>query len=452
MFSRKIIEKLKIWAARPDRKPLVLRGARQVGKTTAVKMFAADFDTFIPLNLELAEDRALFTKNRSIRAVLEAVYFLRGIPPEQEGTTLIFIDEIQRSPDAVALLRYFHEEVPDIHVIAAGSSLETMLDTHISFPVGRVEFMLMHPFSFEEFLIASGEDMSLKAFATVPVPEYAHNKLSDLFHTYMLTGGMPEAVKVFVESGDLAGLDRIHESLIIAYIEDVEKYSPTNKMIPVVRHVINSAWNDASGRIRYEGFGNSNYRSREIKEAFTLLQKAFLFQVLHPVTATSLPLMPDTKKSPRLHALDTGLVVFKTGMRKTLFTAEDISTVYSGRIVEHIVGQELFAASSSPLHTLHFWVRDKSQSNAEVDYVLPLSGNLIPVEVKSGASGRLRSLHAFMNAASHGTAVRLYGGAFGVEKVRTIDGKEFSLINIPWYQAARVEEYVNLFESKNLGG
>jgi uncharacterized protein len=141
------------------------------------------------------------------------------------------------------------------------------------------------------------------------------------------------------------------------------------------------------------------------------------------------------------------LVVFKTGMRKNLFSAEDVSSVYSGRIVEHAVGQELFAASSSPLHTLNFWARDKTQSNAEVDFVLSLGGNLIPVEVKSGASGRLRSLHAFINAASHDIAVRLYGGEFGVENARTIDGKAFTLINIPWYHAARVEEYVNVYGS-----
>ena len=447
MYQRNILKELRSWSIRAGRKPLVLRGARQVGKTTVVKMFAEDFDVFIPLNLEMAEDQALFTKTNSVHEFLDAVCFLRGIPRKIEGSVLIFIDEIQKSPEAVARLRYFYEEEPDIHVIAAGSSLETMLDTHISFPVGRVEFMLMHPFSFEEFLMAKGEDSILNIFNNVPVPGYAHDKLSALFRTYMLAGGMPEAVKTFFETGDLASLDRVHESLFIAYIEDVEKYSPTNKMIPVVRHVIGSAWNEASGRIRYEGFGNSNYRSREIKEAFTLLQKAFLFIVVHPVTATNLPLMPDTKKSPRLHALDTGMVVFKTGMRKNLFSADDISTVYSGRIVEHIVGQEFFATSSSPLHSLNFWARDKTQSNAEVDFVLPLGGNLIPVEVKSGASGRLRSLHAFMNAASHGIAVRLYGGEFGAENARTIDGKEFTLINIPWYHAARVEEYVNLYSS-----
>jgi hypothetical protein len=442
LFQRKIINELKKWADSPARKPLVLRGARQVGKTTLVEMFAAGFDTYIPLNLEKAADRALFTEGRPLAEVLDAIHFMKGIPRRDNGRTLIFLDEIQKSPPAVALLRYFYEEAPHLYIIAAGSSLETMLDTHISFPVGRVEFMVLHPFSFEEFLNAAGESLAVDALKTVPIPSYAHEKMSDLFRRYMLVGGMPEAVKVYFETKELATLDRIHESLIIAYLEDVEKYAPSQRMAPIIRHCIESAWSDAAGRIRYDGFGNSNYLSRDVKEAFSVLQKSFLFQVVHPVTATVLPLSPDTKKSPRLHALDTGLVVYKNGVRKALFSVPDISAVFSGRIVEHIVGQELYAGSSSPLYSLNFWARDKNQSNAEVDYVLPVNGRLVPVEVKQGASGRLRSLHAFLNAAPHATAVRLYGGMFSVEKSRTIDGKQFTLINIPWYQAAMVEAYI----------
>lgn len=441
MYPRKIINDLNKWAVSSTRKPLVLRGARQVGKTTAVKMFAEGFETFIPLNLELAADLALFSEGSSISSILEAIYFLKMVPKKEGGRILIFIDEIQKSPAAVAMLCYFYEEAPHLYVIAAGSLLETMLDTRISFPVGRVEFMLMHPFTFEEFLGALGENQAQEKLKTIPIPQYAHEKMSALFRQYILVGGMPEAVKVYAESRELSRLDHVHESLIIAYFEDVEKYASSQRMTPIIRHVIASAWGEAAGRIRYDGFGNSNYLSRDIKEALVILQKAFLFQVVHPVTATTLPLMADTKKSPRLHTLDTGLVLFKTDMRKTLFSCTDISAVYSGRIVEHIVGQELYATSNSPLYSLNFWARDKMQSNAEVDYVLPIQNHLVPIEVKSGATGRLRSLHAFVNASSHATAVRLYGGMFSVEKAKTIAGKQFTLINIPWYQASLVEAY-----------
>jgi uncharacterized protein len=400
MFQRKMTTELQKWSENPARKPLVLRGARQVGKTTAVQMFATRFETFIHLNLEQAADRAIFSGEASLSQVIDAMYFLKGIPRNPGHRTLIFIDEIQKSPEAVAMLRYFHEDAPGLFVIAAGSLLETMLDTRISFPVGRVEFLLLHPFSFEEFLTALGDEAALRALKTIPIPAYAHDKMTDLFRRYLLVGGMPEAVKAYAETGDLNALDRIHESLVIAYLEDAGKYAPTQRMALILRHVIQT------------------------------------------VTATTLPLTPDTKKSPRLLALDTGMVVFKTGMRKSLFSATDVSAVFSGRIIEHVVGQELYAANSSPLHALNFWARDKTQSNAEVDYVLPVAGKSIPVEVKSGASGRLRSLHAFINAASHATAVRLYGGTYGVEESKTIDGKPFTLINFPWYQASMVEEYL----------
>ena len=424
---------------------MVLRGARQVGKTTLVRMFGSGFATFIELNLELAADRALFSGPGSAIEAWEAIRFLKGIPKTGSGRTLLFIDEIQKSPEAVAMLRYFHELLPDLHVIAAGSLLESMLDIHISFPVGRVEFLLLHPLSFEEFLGANSDAATLAAYGTVPVPAYAHEKLSALFRKYVLIGGMPEAVKAYADTGELAAADRIHESLIIAYLEDAEKYGASQRKIPIVRHVIQSAFNEVAGRIRFEGFGNSNYKSREIKEAFEILRKAFLFQVVHPVTATSLPLSPDGRKSPRLHALDTGLVVFRTGMRRELFSAEDISAVYSGRIVEHIVGQELYATSDSPLHAIHFWARDKAQSNAEVDFVLPVEGKVIPIEVKSGESGRLRSLHAFMDAAPHRTAVRLYGGVHRVESIKSLAGKEFTLIDVPWFHTAKVAEYIGRF-------
>lgn len=442
MFFRKINSALEEWAVGPNRKPLVLRGARQVGKTTAVRNFSKGYATYIGLNLELAADRKLFETDASAAEVWEAIRFVKNIPRQDTGKTLLFIDEIQKSPRAVALLRYFHEDLPDLHVIAAGSLLESMLDVHISFPVGRVEFLLLHPMTFEEFLGALGETQALEAMRTLPVPAYAHDKLTNLFRKFLLVGGMPEAVRTYAESNDLGSVDHVHESLLVAYQEDVEKYGTTQRLVPIIRHALQSAFHEAAGRIRYEGFGNSNYPSRDIKEALGILQKAFLFQVVHPVTSTSLPMSPDVRKSPRLHALDTGLVVHRTGMRKALFTAEDVSAVYSGRIVEHIVGQELYAMSHSPLHTLNFWARDKNQSNAEVDYVLPVEGRLIPMEVKAGATGRLRSLHAFLDAATHSIGVRLYGGPYRVEKGATLAGKAFTLINLPWYLASKSAEYV----------
>lgn len=447
MLKRHIIEKLEGWSRKPNRKPLVLRGARQVGKTTAVKIFASQFDVFIKLNLEKIDELSLFNRGDSFEKVLEAICFIHGIQAKEivSKRTLIFIDEIQNSPEAVALLRYFYEDAPHLFVIAAGSLLENILDTHISFPVGRVEFLQMHPFTFEEYLWAMGESAAAEMLTQTPVHGYAHQKMRDLFKRYTLIGGMPEVVDNYREYSDLLAVNEIYESLLIAYIEDIEKYSNRDSIAPVLRHIITTAFSEVGSRIKFGGFGNSNYSAKMVKEAFAILQKAFLFQVIYPTTEMTLPIVPNIKKAPRLHALDTGLIIFFTKMQKVLFASKDISSVYSGKIIEHIVGQEIYATSNSPLFSLNYWVREKSQSNAEIDYVVPYNNYLIPVEVKTGASGRLRSLHSFVDAAPHQIAVRIYGGEFSVEDISTITGKPFKLLNIPHYHASRIESYLEKF-------
>lgn len=444
MFKRDILNKLKHWSENKNRKPLVLRGARQVGKTTAVEMFANQYDIYISLNLDLREDKEIFDAENSLENTLEAICFLKGVRKTEisEGKTLLFIDEIQNSPQAVSMLRYFYEDLPELHVIAAGSLLESMLNTEISFPVGRVEFLVMHPLSFKEFLWAIKEEQAAELLKKVPIPSFAHEKMLKLFHRYTLIGGMPEIIKIYCDQNDLTELSQVYESLISAYLEDVEKYSSSKKLTPVIRHVIKTAFYEVSSRIKYGGFGNSNYKAKEIKEALMILQKAFLFQVIHPTTSTILPIYPDLKKAPRLQILDTGLVNYFAGIQKALFTSSDISVVYSGKILEHMIGQELFALSNMPLYSLNFWVREKSQSNAEIDYLIQVDNDIIPIEVKSGSSGRLRSLHSFIDNSSVEIAVRFYSGNFNVENLKTVSGKKFKLLNIPYYQVSMIEDYL----------
>jgi len=444
MHKRYISDKLKLWAASDYRKPLILRGARQVGKTTVVKMFGEDFDIFIYLNLERQEDKDIFQGSSSLKTVLEAICFFNNITIDElnSGRTLIFIDEIQNSQKAVSLLRYFYEDTPNLFIIAAGSLLENILDSKLSFPVGRVEFMLMHPFCFEEFLWAMNENSAAKMLNSTSIPEFAHQKLLDLFHRYTLIGGMPEIIKVYTQTNDIVSLSKIYESLIIAYKEDIEKYASREKLVPVLRHIIETSFSEIASRIKFGGFGNSNYTAKDVKEAFAILQKAFLFQLVYPTTTTHLPISPNIKRSPRLHILDTGLINFFTKMQKYLLQSNDISAVYSGKIVEHIVGQELYSTTNSALDSLNFWVREQSQSNAEVDYLITYNGKLIPIEVKAGASGRLRSLHSFIDAAPHDTAIRLYSGMFSKEENTTIAGKKFKLLNIPYYQASKINNYL----------
>ncbi|QTR53201.1 ATP-binding protein [Thiothrix unzii] len=444
MFKRLLLKDLNHWLHRPNRKPLILRGARQVGKTTLVSLFAEQFDQFISLNLERQEDKALFEQNYTIQELVEAIFFLHS-KDRQQPNTLLFIDEIQNSSAAVAMLRYFHENYPTLPVIAAGSLLESLLDRHISFPVGRVEYLRVHPLTFEEFLIALGEEPAAAMLNQIPLPIVAHDKLLKLFHRYALIGGMPEIVQQYAATHDLAQLRPIYDNLITAYLDDVEKYSPRDSQTPVIRHVIQTAFREAGNRITLAGFGQSHYGSKDVGEALQVLEKALLLHRCYPVTDTRLPLVPNLKKSPKLQLLDSGLVNYFSGLQADIFGSKDLNSIYGGRIIEHLVGQELLASQSSLLFQLHFWVREKNQSNAEVDFVVAYGNKVIPIEVKSGATGRLRSLHQFMDQAEHGFAVRLYAGKLEVEDAVTVEGKAFKLLNLPYYLGGKVEGYLEWF-------
>ena len=431
-LKREILAELEQWKNNPNRKPLILRGARQVGKTTAVHMFAEKFDHYIYLNLEKEEDKNLYEQTGSFQEFLEAIFFAKKIPKSQRQT-LIFIDEIQSSPKTVAMLRFFKEEAPQLFVIVAGSLLETLMNVHISFPVGRVEYRYLYPMTFREFLWAANEAELLEFLHSGTIPTFAHNALLKQFHRYTLIGGMPEVVKDYVENKDLTSLAPIYEALLTSYLDDVEKYAPNISLRQVLRHCIRSSFFEAGKRIKFQGFGQSNYRSREVGEALRTLEKAMLLTLIYPTTSTKLPLTPNLKKSPKLHVLDTGLINYFVGLQEEIFRTPLIDSIYEGRIAEHIAGQELLARRHSRVQPLVFWTREKKQSTAEVDYLVPYKQIALPIEVKSGKAGRLRSLHLFMDQTEHPYAMRVHSGPLSVDEVHTIGGKKFNLINLPFY-------------------
>jgi len=442
MFKRDILKKLSVWAQKSDRKPLILRGARQVGKTTAIHLFSEQFDQYLYLNLELTEERSIFERDYSIEELTQAIFFYKN-QVKREDKILIFIDEIQSCPAAVSYLRFFYETFPDLYIVAAGSLLETLIDTHISFPVGRVEYLVMKPLSFKEFLNALNEEISLDILKNkIPVPDFAHGKLIKLFHTYSIIGGMPEIVRKYSDQRDILSLNSIFDNLIVSYLDDVEKYARNHSMANVIRHAVSNAFYEAGSRIKFQGFGNSNYKSREMGEALKVLEKAMLIYLLYPSSSVKLPLLPDMKKSPKLQVLDTGMLNYFAGFQKDLFGTDKIDSVYQGTIAEHIVGQELLANETSPLFKLHFWNREKKQSNAEIDFLVQYENLIIPVEVKSAATGRLRSLHQFMDRTSHKYAVRIYSGKLEINQIKTLNGKKFILLNLPFYLAGSIAEYL----------
>lgn len=442
MFNRDLQIHLEKWQIEPLRKPLVIRGARQVGKTTVISQFAKNFGQYIYLNLELPEDRQPFEQFANIDTLIQAIFFLKNKSLLKKQQTLLFIDEIQAAPEAINLLRYFYEQEPAIAVIAAGSMLETLFDKNISFPVGRVEYKVLRPVSFPEFLSAMSETAAREQLQQIPVASFAHKKLLSLFHTYALIGGMPEAVQHYSTHKDFATLAPIYDSLLTSYMDDAEKYARNDIQMQLIRHAIRSSFAQAGKRIKFQGFGNSNYGSREMGEALRTLQKALLLYIVYPETGYMLPLLPDLKKSPRLHVLDTGLMNYFAGIQREILGTDDLCKVYQGNIIEHLVGQELLAFQHHSLSALHFWVREKKTSVAEVDYLFPFEGQLIPVEVKSGSEGRLRSLHLFMDAAPHNIAVRFYAGEVSITQATTPEGKPYHLLNLPYYGVSQIENYL----------
>lgn len=203
-----------------------------------------------------------------------------------------------------------------------------------------------------------------------------------------------------------------------------------------------TAPHEAGSRIAFAGFGKSNYRSREVSEALKTLEQPMILYLLNPTTTTEILIMPDLRKSPRLQFLDTGLLNFVAGLQGHFFQQEDLHAFYRGKIAEHIVGQELLAAATDIHKKPVFWVRVKKQSSAEVDYLVQHNQLAIPVEVKSGKAGTLRSLHQFIDQSPHPYAVRLYSGKLELMETQTIEGRRYWLLNLPYFLAGRLNDYI----------
>ncbi|RYE16474.1 MAG: DUF4143 domain-containing protein, partial [Sphingobacteriaceae bacterium] len=416
-----------------------------VGKTTIIGQFAKRFEQYIYLNLELSDDRLPFEQFTTIELLVQNLFFIKNKLLSKKAQTLIFIDEIQQVPEALNILRYLYESERTIAVIAAGSLLETLFNKNISFPVGRVEYKVLRPVSFTEFLDAMNEKSALEYLEQVPAPQFTHPKLLQLFHTYALIGGMPEVVKNYSANKDLTALKSIYESLIVAYMDDVEKYASVDSQVQYIRHAIRASFSQAGKRIKFEKFGNSSYRSRDMSEALRTLENALLLQLVYPCTDVQLPLLPDHKKSPRLQVLDTGLLNYFAGIQKEILGTADLNKVYQGTMIEHLVGQELLASQFGALSSLNFWIREKPTSSAEVDYIWPFEGKLIPIEVKSGAEGKLKSLHLYMDLVPHQMAIRFCAGEISITQAVTPEGKKYQLLNLPYYLVCQTDRYLQWF-------
>jgi len=442
VFWRKLIDDLDAWSRSPYRKSLILRGARQVGKTTAVRMFAERFDLFIELNLEKEDDRALFFSGTDVQMIFNKIKIVRNVDTSR-GKILLFIDEIQYSANALLSLRYFHELMPEIYVIGAGSLLEAYLaQGGLQISVGRIEYLWVYPLDFEEFLIATKMDQLLISISQIPFPEYLYSVLREKFSEFCMIGGMPEAVKIWQETRDIVYVRKAQGSIIDTYAEDVSKYTHNVSQKELILQIMQAAYYQIGKRITFTGFAGSDQRATAIKQAFRLLSQVNLFELLHPTSALSAPALPNLRKQPKLLAYDLGMVNYVLGIQDRYYGEADLHSIFRGAAMEQIVGQQLLGMQKRYHFNLCYWVREKRNSSAEIDFLLNWQGRLIPVEIKASKVGSMKSLFIFMEETAADIAVRIYDGITRWEFLSTASGKRFWLLNLHLGLTGRIFDYL----------
>ena len=442
MYERQLIHQLRKWSQKKTHKPLVIRGARQVGKSTLVQEFGREFDIYIEVNLELSDDTSIFLKTDNVFEIWQYLCLKNHVISDSNKRMLLFIDEIQEVPQAVALLRYFYEKMPWLFVITAGSRLQTLLKKRISFPVARVEYLNLRPFSFEEYVNALEGPVWRDMLANLSVSPLMHQQMMNLFNMYALTGGMPEVVTAYAESHDIVSLTSIFNSLLKGYNEDVERYARNEEQVRILRHIIETAWFSAAETITFSNFGGSSYTSTQIHEAMTNLEKAYLLSLDYPVTSTQAPLVPAKRRSPKLILVDIGITNFVAGIQLEYLQNKELLDTWRGHAAEQIVAQELRILLDKEMRENQcYWVRDKKGTKAEIDFVWQYGTQIIPIEVKAGTNSHLRSLHSYVNCSTHKvTAVRVWSGEFFVQDAFTPEpeNRPYRLINIPFYYVCQL--------------
>ena len=445
MFSRKINRYLQDWSKSSFRKPLLIRGARQVGKTTAVRMFGQEFDVFIELNMELDDDRELFERETDINRLYNLILITKGIA-SSAGRVLIYIDEIQHCEKAIAALRYFYEQRPDLYVIAAGSLLEALLDRQrIGLPVGRVSSVWMYPLDFEEFLEAAEQHQLLSELQSLPLKGHLLPAINRWFRQYALIGGMPEIVSAYLKTNDLSLVRRMQADLLVAYDDDMIKYAQTRDQADTIRLIWSFLPTVVCKQVSYSGFGKLKLRTESVRSAMRILELCGLVYRVSPYTTYELPALLDYSKKVKLLMLDTGLLNYLAGVQAEYFGSQSLNSIYKGAAMEHLIGQLLISQGGEEIMPLSYWQRDKRGSSAEIDYVYRHRGKLIPIEVKAGACGTLKSLHLFMEKSPQDLAIRFYDGEFRVQSVERKEGKTFTLLNIPLALVGNLKEYVLMY-------
>ncbi|MEG1725998.1 MAG: ATP-binding protein [Anaerovoracaceae bacterium] len=400
-FKRSVDIELQKWAKETRRKPLLLRGARQIGKSSTIRNLGKSFKHYIEVNFDDREELSqLFEKSLTPQEICEqlALFYRTPIIP---GETLLFFDEIQMSPAALAKLRYFYEQYPELHLIAAGSLLEFAIAEMPSFGVGRIRSLFMYPLSFEEFITTLGDEMLVAAYRKAspknPLSEIIHKQLVERLKIFLIIGGMPESVSEYVRTRDLLHSSQVLSDIIVSLKSDFAKYK---ERVPALRitEVFNSVVRQAEGKFVYERAAKSA-SNVQVKQALELLIMAGLAYPITHTAANGIPLGAEINpKNRRMILCDTGLFqhILNLDVSQILIT-DDFQVVNRGALAEIFAGTELLKTSSCYDEAqLYCWHREKSQSNAQVDYIIQHNNSILPIEIKAGTKGAMQSLRVFM--------------------------------------------------------
>lgn len=433
------IEFLK-WKNRPARMPLLLRGARQVGKSYLVQQFGKNhFENFVEINFEYEPEGKACFRSLDPSEILNQIRLLKGLSITI-GKTLLFLDEIQECPEAIMALRYFYEKMPELHVIGAGSLLEFLFHKeNFRMPVGRVQYLFVKPLTFGEFLVSCGFETLRHHLREVTVEnsleEVLHQRLLKLMRQYLVLGGMPKVISTFLKSKDISEAQRIQTAILTTYQDDFGKYAGSlniRYLITLFKRVPHLV----TQRFFYKDV-DPDLRARELKVALEKLQEAGIIHKSHAITASGIPLGSlINEKEFKLFFLDTGLVNRSCGLGADIMLEEDVIQVNRGAIAEQFVAQEMVAYTDPYVAPeLFWWSREKVGSSAEVDFIQSLGSELFPIEVKAGSIGKLRSLKIFMEEKKSQIGIRISQNRLTLED---------SILTVPLYMIEELHRLIQL--------
>ncbi len=437
-MEREIEKCLLEWKNSDKHLPVIIRGARQIGKTFTIEKFGKqNFSSLVTINFEYQPNFSICFSDLNPEVIIRELEILSGniITP---GETLLFLDEIQECPQAILSLRYFKERMPRLHILCAGSLLEFSLNSEkFRMPVGRIEFLYMQPMSFKEFLWGLGEHNLLKHLSEETIgqsSEVLHWKSIDFFRIYLITGGMPAVVSEYRKSLSLLQAGRQQNIITDGYSRDFGKYS-SKAQIPYLQKVYTRIGVIAAQPIKYVKI-DPDVQARELKKAIDALVMAGVLYKILQNSGSGIPLQAGEKKRYKLLFLDTGLYINKLGMDFQGAAPDiDINLINSGTVAEHIVGQELLACQKpyKPGY-LCYWHRESRNSSAEVDYLYQSGEHILPIEVKAGSTGRLKSLRMFMDEKKSPMGIRISQLPLSYEH---------NILSIPFYLIHRIGDFVH---------